>query len=73
MAKGAAIINRRLAALRTPSPGQERAAVLAMDQRWTLSIFAAKEATLSRLFDAGDGGVAQNNFRRFVGHVSPSL
>ena len=69
VAEGAAIIDRRLSALRAIFPAQLRAAVFTMSELQPLSIFATTQETFRcRLFDRRNRGLAQDELGRFVGH-----
>jgi hypothetical protein len=71
----AAIIDRRLAAPRTPMSLQLRAAILAMCERLLLRFASAEKSppTRWRLFNCGDRRIAQDKFFQVIGHTSARL
>src|SRR5882724_12848811 len=73
VAEGAAIIDGGLSALRAPAATQFCAAVFAMCQRQSPSVFPPKKALSTRFFDRGDRGITQDNLCRFVRHPAASL
>src|SRR6266566_455620 len=66
--EGATIVDRRLSAFCAPMSGQWCAAILAMRERRSLSIFLTKETFSPQFLGGRDRGVAQDKLRRFVGH-----
>ena len=71
--EGATIIDRRLSAFRAPVSIQWRAAILAMRERRSLSIFPMEETFPPRFLERRDRDVAQDKLGRFVRHCIAKL
>jgi hypothetical protein len=69
----AAIIDRRLAAPRTPMPLQFCAAILAVRQRWTYLFRPTKQSRARSPFDCANRRVAKENFCGFIRHTVARL
>ena len=72
MAKGAAVIDRRLSALRAIPPGQWCAAIFAMRQGRSRPPFSPEQSAFSIriLGHSRDRGISEDEFRWLVGHVT---